>query len=153
MVRLSIYFFCCIALSSCSSLNNKTLLYGAGSFIACSLIGSHKAPKDEDRDMHGALYGGLCSTAAMAINEIVEDRSKEHNRTIQKLEKKKIKDEQFELDVRRKLLNSKSIQSLDKSIQENLKGNWDAYSKSEWIFDGEKLIHEDLEIKFKEGEE
>ncbi len=132
----------------CSSLNNRTLLAGATSFVVCSLVGANSAPEDENKNMHGAMYGGLCSTAAMAISEVLEDRDKD--KQISKVKEIDIKAETLDLDVRKQILKSKSIKSLDKSVQESLKGNWDVYQKTEWIFDGEKLKHENMEIEFKD---
>lgn len=146
-MRILLILFCS-ALVGCSTLKNKTLLAGAASFAVCSLIGSNSAPKDENKNMHGALYGGLCSTAAMAITELIEDGPKD--RELKKLREQQLQLEDSEIDIRKQILKSKSIKSLDKSVQESLKGNWDVFTKTEWFFDGKKLRHENMEIEFKD---
>jgi hypothetical protein len=140
--------FLTLNILGCSSLNNRTIIAGATSFALCSVIAYKSAPQGEDEQMHGALYGGLCSTVSMAVSEVLKDNEK--NKDIEKFKIANLKEERFEVDVRQQIISSKSIKSLDKSVQDSLKGKWDVYSKSEWIFDGKKLRHENMEIEFKE---
>ena len=132
----------------CSTMKNRTVMAGVTSFAVCSLIGANASPEDENKNMHGALYGGLCSTAAMMISEIIDSSPKD--KEIIELKSRLLKEEALEVDIRTEVLSSPSIKNLDQSVQDSLKGKWDVYKKSDWIFDGEKLNHENMEIRFKD---
>lgn len=138
--------FTLLTLCGCSTLKNKTLLYGAVGFVGCSIIGASNAPKDESTTMHGVAYGSICAAGGMAAKEfhslLTNEKSKKR---LNQLRSKEVLKEQ---EIRTSLIESKAYESLDDSIKRGLMGKWRIYETKNWVFDGEKMIREDVHVEF-----
>ena len=135
-------------LTGCSTLNKKTIIAGATGFVVCSAIGAISAPSDEKKEFHGAMWGGLCSSAAMLTNEVLEG-NKEKKKVAEMLKQYRGTELKDELILKESLLSSPEIKNIDPRIREKLNGNWSIYKIDNWILDGGKIKHEDMEIEFK----
>ena len=137
--------------TGCSTFKGRTLLVGATSFAACSILGASVAPDGEKKSMHAIASGSVCSSLSMGASEIIKNYKNEEERI--KIDKQRVKDSVSILEVKNNLLTSSKFNQLDKKTREDLKGEWDIYKVSIWVSDGRKLIHEDLHIKFKKDGE
>ncbi len=133
------YIILLINFSGCSSLDNKTVKAGIAAFLTCSLVGAVTAPKTEKSEMHAGLYGGLCATGGMLLTETYFNSQND--------KVKKSENEINELDIRNSIIKSKVFKSMDRKTKAKLMGEWDVFSKSEWFINGDKLTHENIEIK------
>lgn len=139
-----ISFFC----FGCSSLNNKTVVTGVVSFLSCSAIGAATAPEDEKPEMHGLMWGTACSSLGMIASELIQDNSN-NKRSNNKLLQLRNDDSIEELRIKNSLLDSDAYESLDIETKNKLNGPWSIYKIDNWVLDGEKLKHENMEIEFK----
>lgn len=133
--------------SGCSTLDNPTIISGLAGFATCSVVGAISAPSDERPEMHAALWGAACSSAAMMTSEILTaDESKRTTKA--SLQKMRSEDSLQELRIKNSILNSKGYENLDFETKEKLKGDWTVYKIDNWILDRGKVKHEDMEIEF-----
>jgi len=135
-----------VSLTGCSTLKEKPLLSAAASFAACSIVGAVAAPKNENKEMHGILYGGLCSTASLVASNLLEKNSLEIK------EKKRASKNFNKLEVQKNLFASDFYKNLPSNEKSKFQEDWSAYSKSEWVMIDDKLIHENLEIDLSKKE-
>jgi hypothetical protein len=133
--------------SGCSTMNNKTLASGLIGFLSCSAIGAISAPKDEKPEMHGLLWGSVCSSASMLGAELLDTKRKSKYQK-SKLLNLRSEDSIEELKIKNSILNSQEYSRLDIETKNKLNGKWSIYKTDNWFMEGEKLKHENLEIEF-----
>lgn len=140
-----------ITFCGCSTLKNKTLIYGGLGFLGCSIVGAANAPEDENSSMHGMFYGSACAAGSMAAQQFFEEISgKKDEEQMNKIKSQKIIKER---DLKKSVLESESYDSLSKKDRALLEKKWKIYETSNWIFNGEKMIHENYHIEFENNGE
>ncbi len=152
MKRICVLFF--IFIAGCSTFKGRALTYMGSAFVLGGVTGASSAPKNENENVHGLLWG---STAALIVGTgilLITDEKRDVKDRDYKIRELEMKLSEFQENSKTISQNGESSffeSKLPKEYSHLVKpGKWKLYKIDEWKKNNEgEFVHQDrlLEIE------
>ena len=135
MKKITLISIMLIFLSGCATWEKETLAYMGGSALLCGAVNAAMAPKKDDKSMHFALGGGLCSAAVGGYRLATRDENKEIIERDREINTLKMKLGAFKQEMK---VGEGSNSFMETEIPDELKGlvkkqgQWKMFKMDKW---------------------
>lgn len=150
MLKSTLIVSICLLQTACATWEKDTLAYMGGSALLCGAATALSAPKDDNKGMHFALGGGLCSAAVGSYRLYMREPNDEIREKDLKIKELNIKLSNQDPQTDETIESAYGTEEMPEDIQKLIQpGLWKVFNINNWKKkSSNSYVHEDKILEF-----